>query len=229
MFTRADSHTITPLHAIFLEQSFHSQHFHASRAVLDIPMYSVASPETHGTTALHVLRYFFFAGMLSCGLKEWSSACDHFAQCLAVPTSDCISIFQLQASKKLMLCSVLATGTAQTTLPEPLSALEKAIRPQVEPYVLFARLLESGQLPAIDRAFSAMTKLLTEDGNLGLAKLSRKSVVRRKVIKIAETFVTLPLDQLAQTAGLSSPSEAEALILQMVRSPSFLVVSPPPL
>jgi COP9 signalosome complex subunit 3 len=59
----------------------------------------------------------------------------------------------------------------------------------------------------------------TQDNNLGLAKQALASLYKRNIQRLTQTYLTLSLQDIADTVRLNGPKEAELHILQMVGAP----------
>lgn len=59
--------------------------------------------------------------------------------------------------------------------------------------------------------------LVPQDNNLGLVKQAKASMVKHRILKLTQTYLTLPLEDLAKLANLEGgPQEAERALLGMV-------------
>lgn len=58
--------------------------------------------------------------------------------------------------------------------------------------------------------------LLFQDNNLGLVKQVVSSMYKRNIQRLTQTYLTLSLQDIANTVQLNSPKEAEMHVLQMV-------------
>jgi hypothetical protein len=63
-----------------------------------------------------------------------------------------------------------------------------------------------------------------QDNNLGLAKQVIASLYKRNIQRLTQTYLTLSLQDIADTVQLDSQKEAELHILQMVRLITFRTV-----
>lgn len=61
----------------------------------------------------------------------------------------------------------------------------------------------------------------SQDNNLGLAKQVIASLYKRNIQRLTQTYLTLSLQDIADTVQLEGQKEAELHILQMVRLITF--------
>lgn len=67
-------------------------------------------------------------------------------------------------------------------------------------------------------------KFSFQDNNLGLVKQVVSSMYKRNIQRLTQTYLTLSLQDIANTVQLNSPKEAEMHVLQMVVSESQIFV-----
>ena len=68
--------------------------------------------------------------------------------------------------------------------------------------------------------FDELWIVLFQDNNLGLVKQAVSSLYKRNIQRLTQTYLTLSLQDIANTVKLNSPKEAEMHVLQMVTSES---------
>lgn len=66
--------------------------------------------------------------------------------------------------------------------------------------------------------FDALKEVMCfyQDNNLGLVKQVVSSIYKRNIQRLTQTYLTLSLQDIANTVQLNSPKEAEMHVLQMV-------------
>lgn len=172
--------------------------------------------------------------MLLLGQKRFHDAIDFLLLAVTAP-ADALSVFVIEANKKLVLATLLADGE-----PAPL--------PKYTSFVV-SRHLEShcviysdlARAFVVDRDVTAMRAVVeqheatfSKDGNLGLARQCIVALQHRKLLQLTRTYATIGLAELAGAAGIAgnnismtdgapqepvvSTADAEKMLLELISS-----------
>ncbi|KJE94559.1 hypothetical protein CAOG_05187 [Capsaspora owczarzaki ATCC 30864] len=193
-----------------LAQCFHVAH------VFDADIVEI-SPTSTSLKIVHVLSYYYYVGMIYCGLKQWRRAMHFFGMAVSAPANT-TSLIAVESYRKYVLASLLHSGKVED-LPKYTSSNVVRTAKQISvPYVEFAALFEKLSLAEAALLVASQSSVFLEHTNLGLVKQCMASLTRRIVQRLTQTFITLSLTDIATHARLSSAKEAEHLLVQMIES-----------
>ncbi|KAJ3181706.1 hypothetical protein HDU87_000724 [Geranomyces variabilis] len=194
---------LTPLHAILCKAALLANTPTAALPVLDRDVTEV-DPEAFGITYQDHLLYCYYGGMIYTQLKQHTRAMQFFELCVSAPGPH-VSLIMIEAHRKLILASLLATG-ALPTLPKYTSEAPvlRAAKMYSNAYVDFAQAYASGSAARIDASYRAHEQEFRQHGNRGLARQCVEAVTRRAVQRLTDTYLTLSLQDIAKSVGLAT-------------------------
>ncbi|KAK6155271.1 hypothetical protein DH2020_009519 [Rehmannia glutinosa] len=131
--------------------------------------------------------YCYYGGMICIGQKKFRKALELLHNVVTAPMP-IISAIAVEAYKKYILVSLIHLGQFSTSLPKYSSS-----------------------------AAQRTLKNFTQDNNLGLVKQVVSSMYKRNIQRLTQTYLTLSLQDIANTVQLNSPKEAEMHVLQMIQ------------
>ncbi|KAI8585462.1 hypothetical protein BDZ88DRAFT_455909 [Geranomyces variabilis] len=198
-----DVTNLTPLHAILCKAALLSNAPTAALPVLDRDITDV-DPDEFGIKYQHHLLYCYYGGMIYTQLKKHTRAMQFFELCVSAPGPH-VSLIMIEAHRKLVLVSLLATG-ALPTLPKYASEAPvlRAAKLYSNAYVDFAHAYASGSAARINAAYRAHEQEFRQHGNCGLARQCVEAVTRRAVQRLTDTYLTLSLQDIAKSVGLAT-------------------------
>lgn len=180
----------------------------------------LASKDTFGTSATDVLLYFYYGGCLMCGAGAWALAVDLFRTCLVLPGGS-VSAIQVEAYKKLCIAEAMACGEdASLQLPAATNAAVAKVLsvPAVAHYKSLALEVAACAAPArIADLIARHGAAYTAEGNAELVQALVVFGDRLRLRKLTRVYASLPLEEAARKAGLSSAAEAARMLKAMVR------------
>lgn len=179
---------------------------------LDLPLKRKMSTQT---LALDLHRFFYYAGVVYCGVEKYAHAQEQFAQCLALPTK-ATSAVQFEAYKKYVLVSLIAQGQVPA-LPSYCSAVVhksfgQAVGGQDGPSNAYSALQHAFNKPeagaqVLERIGASYRDEFVGSGNAGLVEQVQLAHVKHRVIKLTDTYVTLGFAELQAQLGLREAME----------------------
>jgi COP9 signalosome complex subunit 3 len=181
---------------------------------LNTPIFTIA-PKSSGLTELEYLSYFYYAGMIFTGLKEYHKALAAFSETLTVPTPKNLSIVQVESFKKMILVSLIADGKVCSFEGTPSHHLQK-LKVLGRNYWKLGEQIKHGA-EALDKVVNDGAAHYQADNNLGLVKQVCKAFRRREVRKLTDTYVTLSLTDMARRSGTPNAAAAETMLLGMIQ------------
>jgi len=162
------------------------------------------------------LSYFYYAGMLCIGLKQYRRALDLLQLSLTVPAI-AISAIMIEAYKKYVLVSLLVNGKVEP-FPKYTSSLVGKLKALLVPYTEFATAYSTNSTEDLHKCAQANSETFQRDKNLGLVKQCIQSQDRRNILRLTQTYLTLSLTDISQSAKISSPKAAEFSLLRMIEA-----------
>lgn len=211
-----DPHLLTPAHTAFTLISLKAKVYDYALPVISRPIYSV-DPSGTGLTPLDFLSYFYYAGMLYVGLKQYANAVATFELAFSAETK-ALSKVQVETYKKLILVNLILTGKAYS-LPSS-NQLGTGMKPKLAAlcaaYTTLGDAFKYGP-EAINKVANESGEIFFNDDNLGLVKQAISSHDRRRLRKLTDTYVTLSLDDMATRANLKNAKQAEKYVLGMIQ------------
>lgn len=211
-----NDHLLTPVHSDFMCVALKAKAYSVAMDIVDTPVFDIEPKET-GLEPLDLLTYFYYSGMVCIGLKKFDRALEQLQQVLTAPTMT-ISAVQVEAYKKFVLCSLIATGQT-AKLPEKLTSpvVNRSIERLCQPYIDFSKAFRKG-LDEINKVVDMHLETYKKDKNWGLVRQAVQASIRANILRLTNTYVTVSLAELARQANLSSAEEAERHLLAMIES-----------
>jgi hypothetical protein len=218
--------SLTPLQPLFLQVCLQARPpaLEAARAVAGAPVYEADHARETQLSAAECQAHFLLGGAAFAQLREWDKAAEAFRQCLLLP-AEAPSYAAHDAHRRWLLSSVLATGVVPP-LPRTVShANARAIEKNAHS-LLFAKLAKAccntGSLDAaaIARAAAegAQALLWGEAAPQGpdrmLVDELLQSAMQRRVLRLSQTYTTVPFSQVAQAMGAGTSDEAAAAMVE---------------
>ncbi|XP_039157852.1 COP9 signalosome complex subunit 3 isoform X3 [Eucalyptus grandis] len=131
--------------------------------------------------------YCYYGGMICIGQKRFRKALELLHNVVTAPMNT-INAIAVEAYKKYILVSLIHYGQFSTSLPKYASS-----------------------------AAQRNLKNFCQDKNLGLVKQVVSSMYKHNIQRLTQTYLTLSLQDIANTVQLGSPKEAEMHVLQMIQ------------
>ncbi|TYH48893.1 hypothetical protein ES332_D10G098700v1 [Gossypium tomentosum] len=131
--------------------------------------------------------YCYYGGMICIGQKHFQKALELLHNVVTAPMF-AVNAIAVEAYKKYILVSLILHGQFSTSLPKySSSAAQRNLRS------------------------------LCQDNNLGLVKQVVSSLYKQNIQRLTQTYLTLSLQDIANTVQLGSVREAEMHVLQMIQ------------
>ena len=108
---------IGSLHREFTKLCLKAKCYQHSLRVIEHPVIAFSK----ATTAMDIVSYFYYRGLLYLGLKRWNDAIEQFQHVLSFP-AECVHAVHVESYKKLILLSLvqISEGTPAVTDNVPL-------------------------------------------------------------------------------------------------------------
>ncbi|KAL3611926.1 hypothetical protein D5086_002946 [Populus alba] len=156
-------------------------------------------------------------GMICIGQKRFQKALELLHNVVTAPMSS-INAIAVEAFKKYVLVSLIYNGQFSTSLPKyTSSAAQRNLKTICQPYIELANTYSIGKISELESYIQTNREKFDSDNNLGLVKQVVSSMYKRNIQRLTQTYLTLSLQDIANTVQLSSPKEAEMHVLQMIQ------------
>jgi len=148
-------------------------------------------------------------------LKKFEKALEFFQLALTLP-SRVLSLVQVESYKRFILSGLILNGEVPQ-LPMKLTSqvVLRNIDRITQPYVELQRAFKKG-VDAVEKVFKENSEFYKKDHTSGLVKQAIESLNRRNIHRLTNTYITLSLQDIAQSAHLKGPKEAERIVLNMI-------------
>jgi len=211
---------LTPLQPIFLQLCLAANDAEAARAVAGAPVYEAELPRETQLSAAECQAHFLLAGSVFTRLREWERAAEAFRQCLLLP-AEAPSHAALEAHRRWLLASVLATGLVPA-VPRAVSHANARAVEKNAGAALFAKLAKAccntGSLDAAAiarvEAEGALAQLwgaaAPPSVDKALVEALLQSAMQRRVLRLSQTYTTVPFAQVAAAMAAGTTDEQAA-------------------
>jgi COP9 signalosome complex subunit 3 len=138
-------------------------------------------------------------------------------QCLTAP-SKALSAVQINAYKKYVLVSLIHYGEL-VELPQKLTSpvVYRTVGRACQSYAAVAAAFRSG-IDDLRKVLKENEEEFLKDNNLGLVKQTQTVLISRRITRLTNTYMTMPLKEIAANADLKSADEAEEAVYRMVEN-----------
>lgn len=201
---------LTTLHPEFLQLCLLAKCYKAGLSVLEDDVYEINLPRDF-------FLYCYYGGMIFVGQKRFRKALELLHNVVTAPMSS-INAIAVEAYKKYILVSLIHHGQFSPTLPKyTSSAAQRNLKNFSQPYVELANTYNTGKIAELETYVQTNREKFESDNNLGLVKQVVSSMYKRNIQRLTQTYLTLSLQDIANTVQLNSSKEAEMHVLQMIQ------------
>ncbi|KAI4350543.1 hypothetical protein L6164_004990 [Bauhinia variegata] len=202
---------LTPIHPEFLLLCLLAKCYKTGLSILYDDIFQVDQPKD-------LFLYCYYGGMICIGQKRYEKALEllHNVVTAPMPTINAIAV---EAYKKYILVSLIHHGQFSISLPKYASSVAQRNLKNFcqEPYIELANSYSTGKIAELEAYVKTNTEKFETDNNLGLVKQVVSSMYKRNIQRLTQTYLTLSLQDIANTVQLNSPKEAEMHVLQMIQ------------
>uniref|UniRef100_A0A2P2KLT1 COP9 signalosome complex subunit 3 n=1 Tax=Rhizophora mucronata TaxID=61149 RepID=A0A2P2KLT1_RHIMU len=201
---------LTTLHPDFLQLCLLAKCYKVGLTILKDDIFEVDQPRD-------LFLYCYYGGMICIGQKHFQKALELLHNVVTAPMST-INAIAVEAYKKYVLVSLIQHGQFSTSLPKyTSSAAQRNLKNFCMPYVELATSYGSGKIAELEACVQTNREKFESDKNLGLVKQVVSSMYKRNIQRLTQTYLTLSLQDIANTVQLNGPKEAEMHVLQMIQ------------
>ncbi|KAI1822047.1 cop9 subunit [Xylaria intraflava] len=206
-------------------------HHDASRLLCDpdLPPFLYISKDTGLTAPLKspiVLEYDLLCGMMFCARRDWDKARIAFERVVSYPTkSDGCSKLMVDAYKKWILVSLLASGRHTTAPPHTITSTVKTFETLAGPYLNLATAFTTDDVQQLKLEAEKNTQLWIEDGNVGMLAEVMASYQKWRIVSLQQTYTKISMSEIRQQtksagtgAALDRDEDVEKLLENMIEA-----------
>ncbi|KAJ6302180.1 hypothetical protein OIU77_016300 [Salix suchowensis] len=208
---RSSEH-LTTLHPDFLQICLLAKCYKTGFSILEDDIFEVDQPRDF-------YLYCYYGGMICIGQKRFQKALELLHNVVTAPMSS-INAIAVEAFKKYVLVSLIYNGQIYAGGFEVLfgfHSLTRLFLPFEQLYIELANTYSIGKISELETYIQTNREKFDSDNNLGLVKQVVSSMYKRNIQRLTQTYLTLSLQDIANTVQLSSPKEAEMHVLQMIQ------------
>ncbi|KAG0467860.1 hypothetical protein HPP92_017188 [Vanilla planifolia] len=206
---QSSSEQLTSLHPDFILVCLLSKCYKAAISILDDDVFEIDQPKDF-------FLYCYYGGMIYIGLKQFPKALECLHNVVTAPMS-AINSIAVEAYKKYVLVSLTHLGQISTFPKYTSSTAQRNLRNFAQPYVDLANCYSNGKFSELEEFIQANLEKFQADNNLGLVKQVLSSLYKRNIQRLTQTYLTLSLQDIADTVQLSTSKDAELRVLQMIQ------------
>ncbi|KAK4493151.1 hypothetical protein RD792_017999 [Penstemon davidsonii] len=204
------SEQLTTLHPEFLVLCLLSKCYKTGLSILEDDIFEVDQPRD-------LFLYCYYGGLICIGQKQFWKALELLHNVVTAPMS-IISAIAVEAYKKHILVSLIHLGQFSTSLPKyTSSAAQRNLKNFSQPYLELVNSYTTGKISDLEACVQSNQEKFETDNNLGLVKQVVSSLYKRNIQRLTQTYLTLSLQDIANSVHLNSPKEAEMHVLQMIQ------------
>ncbi|KAG6548598.1 hypothetical protein Mapa_010087 [Marchantia paleacea] len=213
--SQPSSEYLTPLHAEYLLLCLLSKCYKAGLNILEDDIFEIDQKRT-GLVPRDFLLHCYYGGMLYIGLKRFGKALEFFQHAITAPAT-VLNAITIAAYKKFVLVCLIHNGQVPPFPKYTPSVVQRNLKSCAQDYFDLANLYNSRNIMDVKRCVNAHEDVFKNDTNLGLANQVIASLYKRNIQRLTQTYLTLSLQDIADTVQLDGPKEAELHILQMIQ------------
>ncbi|KAL7094942.1 hypothetical protein ACP275_11G136400 [Erythranthe tilingii] len=202
---------LTTLHPDFVLLCLLSKCYKTGFSVLENDIFEVDQPRD-------LFLYCYYGGMICIGQKQFRKALELLHNVVTAPMA-IVSAIAVEAYKKYILASLIHNGQFSTSFPKYASpAAQRNLKNFSQAYLDLVNSYSTGKVSELETCVRANTEKFESDKNLGLVKQVVSSMYKRNIQRLTQTYLTLSLQDIANTVQLNSPKAAEMHVLQMIQA-----------
>ncbi|TQD99505.1 hypothetical protein C1H46_014841 [Malus baccata] len=179
--------------------------------ILEACSSGLISKEQASTLVLPIARF-----INSCVAEQIRLQPDKFISVVTSPMTS-FNAIAVEAYKKHILVSLIHNWNFCTSLPKYTSSVcQRNLKNYCQPYIELAHCYVSGKIVHLEAMVDRHKEKYENDNNLGLVKQVLSSQYKRNIQRLTQTYLTLSLQDIANSVQLNSAKEAEMHVLQMI-------------
>lgn len=201
---------LTPLHPEFVLLCVLSKFYKYGLNLLEDDIFEIDQPKD-------LFLYYYYGSIVYIGVKRFEKALELLHNVFTAPMQN-LNAIAVEAYKKYMLVSLIQHGQLPAALPKYTSSVaQRNLKSYAQIYLDLATSYSNGKKFELETYVESNKESFEHDNNLGLVKQVVSSMPKRNIQRLTQTYLTLSLQDIANTVQLNSPKEAEMHVLQMIQ------------
>lgn len=209
-----DSKQLSPLHTDFVQLCLLSKCYRTALPIIDDEVFEV-STEATGLTPRDLLCYYYYGGRVYIGMKQYKKALEFFKLVFTAPAV-VLSAVMVEAYKKFVLVSLIVHGQVASIPKYTSSVVHRHIKNAAAAYQELANAYLTHSTEDVQKCLASNAELLQKEGNFGLAKQCLRALYNANIKRHTQTYLTLSLNDIAESTKLGSVGEVETTLLRMI-------------
>ncbi|GAB2229736.1 hypothetical protein Droror1_Dr00013988 [Drosera rotundifolia] len=201
---------LTPLHPEFVLLCVLSKFYKYGLNLLEDDIFEIDQPKD-------LFLYYYYGSIVYIGVKRFEKALELLHNVFTAPMQN-LNAIAVEAYKKYILVSLIQHGQLPAALPKYTSSVaQRNLKSYAQIYLDLATSYSNGKKSELETYVESNKESFEHDNNLGLVKQVVSSMPKRNIQRLTQTYLTLSLQDIANTVQLNSSKEAEMHVLQMIQ------------
>lgn len=206
---------LTPLHSDLCKLCLDAKCYNPALDILEIDYTEIKNCEIQGDSVKYVLLFYYYGGLICAAMKRFERAAHYFETVVTIPANVLTPITKA-AYKKLILVNILLNRKISEQPKYTTQHILRQVKKISQTYLKFAEEYSLLNMEKIRQNVVKNSTIFTEDENMGLINQCLVHMQRKCIFRLAKTFSTLPLNDVAEYVGLQSEKEAEMCVRNMI-------------
>ncbi|EGC37972.1 hypothetical protein DICPUDRAFT_29503 [Dictyostelium purpureum] len=204
---------LTPIHTDLLQVCILSKCYHVALPIIEANITSI-NPKESAIGIKDILCFFYYSGIIFTALKKYKKALEAYKFVLTAPAS-ALSAIVVEAYKKFVVVCLIQYGSIQHFPRNTPTVVQRNIKSHCKVYMDYGFTFPNSSISEVQQKAASSAELFQKDNNWGLIKTSIKSIYRRNIKKLTQTFMTLSINDIAEKVNLPK-AKAEQFVLKMI-------------
>ncbi|GAB2278562.1 COP9 signalosome complex subunit 3 [Dionaea muscipula] len=201
---------LTSLHPDFVLLCVLSKSYKTGLHLLEDDIFEIDQPKD-------LFLYSYYGSMICIGLKRFQKALELLHNVFTAPMHN-LNAIAVEAYKKYILVSLIHRGQFSAAFPKYTSSVtQRNLKNYTQLYLDLASNYSNGKISELETFVQSNKEKFDHDNNFGLVKQVVSSMSKRNIQRLTQTYLTLSLQDIANTVQLKSAKEAEMHVLQMIQ------------
>lgn len=205
------------MHVGLLQLCLTTKHYAAVGHLLDRDIYDV-DPKITALTQTDFLLYCYYGARVCIGLKRYSRALDLLYMAIVAPAMVPNAIVAM-SYKHYVLVSLITSGSVPDLPKYTSTSIQRVLKgSECEAYSALVEAYSSHEGRVLEDCFEKYVSAFEADNTVGLVRQVLASLVKRNILRLTQTYITLSLADIAASVHLPSAQSVEMLILKMIQA-----------
>lgn len=200
---------LTPLHSEFVLLCLLSKNYKAALSVLNDDIFEVDQPK-------ELFLYYYYGGMIYIGMKRFDKALEHLLNVVTAPMMH-LNAIAIEAYKKYILVSLILNGQVPSFPKFTSTTVYRHIKNHTQVYLDLAKQYDVREFSSLEQFIQQYSWKFQRDNNMGLINQALSSLYKHNILRLTQTYLTLSLQDIANSVHLGSSKEAEMHVLRMIQ------------